>query len=93
MGQVANLAGSLDGTPPVLLGATVDGPTRGRTSKPGDMPDGARPTPWPGGKDPFVPFNGNKMQYTDDVSSWATVEPAIDYTIPTAWIFARRAGQ
>jgi len=53
--QVANLAGSLDGTPPLLLGATVDGPTRGK-SKTGDVPEGARATPWPGGRDPFAPF-------------------------------------
>jgi endoglucanase len=90
--QIANLYGSLDGTPPLLLGATVDGPSRGK-SKAGDVPDGARPTPWPGGKDPFAPFNGNKVQHTDDVGSWATVEPANDYTIPTALIFARRASR
>ena len=29
--QIANLAGSLNGTPPLLLGATVDGPARGRS--------------------------------------------------------------
>ena len=86
--QVANLAGSLDGTLPVLLGATVDGPSRGK-AKVGDVPDGARPTPWPGGTDPFAPFNGKGVQYTDDVSSWATVEPADDYTAPTVLIFAR----
>jgi hypothetical protein len=91
--QVANLAGSLDGTPPVVLGATVDGPTRGKSSKGGDVPDGARTTPWPGGKNPFAPFSGNGVQYIDDVSSWATVEPADDYTIPTVLIFARLANQ
>jgi hypothetical protein len=91
--QVANLAGSLDGTPPIVLGATVDGPARGKSSKGGDVPDGARATPWPGGKNPFAPFSGNGVQYTDDVSSWATVEPADDYTIPTVLIFARLANQ
>ena len=88
--QVANLAGSLDGTLPLLLGATVDGPSRGRF-KIGDIPDGARATPWPGEKDPFAPFYGNGVQYIDDVSCWQTVEPADDYTVPTALIFARRA--
>ena len=90
--QIANLAGSLDGTPPLLLGATVDGPARGRARDDG-TPDGARATPWPGGKDPYAPFNGNKVQYVDDVGSWATVEPADDYTIPTALLFARFASQ
>jgi endoglucanase len=88
--QVANLAGSLDGTQPLVLGATVDGPTRGRVSKGGDVPDGARATHWPGGN-PFAPFNGNGVQYTDDVGSYATVEPADDYAIPTVLIFARLA--
>ena len=91
--QVANLAGSLDGTPPVVLGATVDGPTRGKPSKGGDVPDGARATPWPGGKNPFAAFFGQGVQYIDDVGSWATVEPADDYAIPTVLIFARLANQ
>jgi hypothetical protein len=89
--QIANLAGSLDGTPPVVLGAVVDGPARGKSS--GGVPDGARATPWPGGENPYAPFNGAGVQYTDDVSSWATVEPADDYTVPTVLIFARLAGQ
>ena len=91
--QIANLAGSLDGTPPLVLGATVDGPARGKSSKDGDVPDGARPTPWRDGKNPFTAFSGQKVQYTDDVGSWATVEPADDYTVPTVLIFARLAGQ
>ncbi|HSY17311.1 MAG TPA: glycoside hydrolase family 9 protein [Candidatus Acidoferrales bacterium] len=91
--QVANLAGSLDGTPPLVLGATVDGPARGKSSKGGDVPDGARATPWPGGKNPFAAFSGQGVQYNDDVGSYATSEPADDYTIPTVLIFARLASQ
>ena len=91
--QVANLAGSLDGAPPLVLGATVDGPAHGKSSKSGDVPDGARAAPWPGGKNPFAAFSGQGVQYTDDVGSYATVEPADDYTIPTVLIFARLAGQ
>ena len=86
--QIANLAGSLDGTEPLVLGATVDGPARGEP-KSGDVPEGARPTPWRGGKNPFAAFSGQGVQYTDDVGSWATVEPADDYTVPTVLIFAR----
>ena len=91
--QVANLAGSLDGTPPLVLGATVDGPARGRASHGGDVPDGARPTPWPGGKNPFGAFNGNGVQYTDDVGCYQCVEPADDYTVLTVLIFARWASE
>ena len=91
--QIANLAGSLDGTAPVLLGATVDGPARGRSSNSGDAPDGARATPWPGGSNPFAAFSGQAVQYTDDAGSWATVEPADDYTVPTVLIFAALSGE
>jgi endoglucanase len=91
--QVANLAGSLDGTPPLVLGATVDGPARGKSPQAGDVPDGARATPWPGGRDPFPPFSANGVHYTDDVGSYETVEPADDYTVPTVLIFARLAGR
>jgi hypothetical protein len=71
----------------------VDGPARGKSKGGSDVPDGARATPWPGGKNPFAPFDGNGVQYTDDVGSWATVEPADDYTVPTILVFARLAGQ
>lgn len=86
--QIANLAGSLDGTGPVLFGATVDGPARGRSSGNGGLPDGARAAPWPGGGNPFAAFTGQGVQYTDDAGSWATVEPADDYTVPTVLVFA-----
>jgi len=59
----------------------------------GGVPDGARPTPWPGGKNPLAAVSGNGVQYPDDVSSWATVEPADDYIVPKVLIFARLAGQ
>jgi hypothetical protein len=88
--QIANLKGSLDGAPPLLLGATVDGPSR---AKSGGTPDGARATPWPAGKNPFTPFDSKNVRYIDDVGSWATVEPADDYTIPTALLFARLASK
>jgi endoglucanase len=91
--QVANLAGSLDGTSPLLLGATVDGPAPGRSSHDDGAPDGARPTPWPGGKNPFAAFSGHGVHYIDDVRSWATVEPTDDYTVPTVMIFAQLANQ
>jgi hypothetical protein len=42
---------------------------------------------------PFATFSGQGVQYIDDVGSWATVEPADDYTIPTVLIFARLASQ
>ncbi len=76
--QVANLVGSLDGTGDILLGGAVDGPS-------GYIPTGffgpneAPPCP-PDGKNPFRPFDQDGWRYVDRVASWATVEPANDYS-------------
>jgi endoglucanase len=83
--QVANLAGSLDGSPPVLAGAAVEGPNgvvyRGVVS-------GMRLCP-PDGSDPFAQFNSRAL-YEDDVQSFSTVEPAIDLTATSPLAFARQ---
>jgi endoglucanase len=81
--QVANLAGSLDGSPPVLAGAVVEGPSDASASGP---LAGMRACP-PGGGDPFAPFNGSAV-FKDDVQSYTTVEPAIDLTASSALAFA-----
>ena len=82
--QVANLAGSLDGSPPILAGAAVEGPNaitaRGIVS-------GMRLCP-PDGSDPFAQFN-SKAVYQDNVQSYPTVEPAIDLTATSPLAFAR----
>ena len=84
--QVANIAGSLDGSAPVLAGAAVEGPNgetaRGRVQHmrlcPGD------------GVDRFAQFN-NEALFKDDVQSYPTVEPAIDLTATSPLAFARQA--
>jgi endoglucanase len=84
--QVANLAGSLDGSAPVLAGAAVEGPNgeiaRGRVAHmrtcPGD------------GVDRFAAFNSEAL-FKDDVQSYPTVEPAIDLTATSPLAFARQA--
>ncbi len=79
--QVANLVGSLDGTDPVMLGATVNGPNaasefRGSSG----TPDGSRACP-AGGGDAFARFTGAQgARYQDNVAAWMSVEPAIDFT-------------
>jgi endoglucanase len=82
---VANLAGSLDGSPPVLAGAVVEGPNsitaRGVVS-------GMRLCP-SDGSDPFAQFNSHAV-YKDDVQSWATVEPAIDLSASSPLALARQ---
>ncbi len=85
--QVTNLVGSLDGSPPVLLGAGVEGPNsiaaRGLVS-------GMRTCP-ANGVDSFAQFNGSGAVYKDDVQSFSTTEPAIDLTVNSPLAFARQA--
>jgi endoglucanase len=74
---VANLVGSTDGTTPLLTGATVDGPSS-YIPGPGFF-GSATQCPNPAGN-PFQPFDQRSWHYIDRVSSWSTVEPALDYT-------------
>jgi endoglucanase len=81
--QVTNLVGSLDGSPPVLAGAAVEGPNDFAAS---GTVDGMRACP-PNGVDAFARFN-SKAIYQDNVESWSTVEPAIDLTASSPLAFA-----
>jgi len=84
--QVANLAGHLNGTQPVLNGAVVEGPNSAASS--GAL-DGMRACPV-GGGDAYAAFNGRGAVFRDNVQSYATVEPAIDLTVPSLLMFAWR---
>ncbi len=84
--QVANIVGSLDGTPPILAGALVEGPN---TFAATGFLDGMRKCP-PDGKNPFKQFNGNGSIYKDEQQSYSTVEPAIDLTTASFLMFAWR---
>ncbi|HZP90137.1 MAG TPA: glycoside hydrolase family 9 protein [Actinomycetota bacterium] len=84
--QVANLAGALDGSAPVLLGAAVEGPNHFAAH--GHL-ESMRRCP-PGGGDRFARFNGRAV-FKDDVESYSTVEPAIDLTASSLLAFARQA--
>lgn len=81
--QVANLVGSLDGSPPVLAGAVVEGPSN-EASK-GRLP-GMRACPPAGGK-AFAHF-GNAAVYEDNVQSFTTTEPAIDLSASSMLAFS-----
>ena len=85
--QVADLAGSLDGSPPVLAGAVVEGPSDESSS--GEV-EGMRPCP-PGGGDPYARFDGAGAVFTDNVESFTTTEPAIDLTASSMLAFAWQA--
>ena len=82
--QVANLAGSLNGSPPVLLGAAVEGPNSFAAK--GTL-TGMRTCPT-NGVDVFAQFNNTRAVYKDFVQAFSTVEPAIDLTASSPLAFA-----
>ncbi len=86
--QVANLIGSLDGQPPVLLGAAVDGPNSISSFKGLGIPKGARKCP-PNSGDPYKIFTGMGARYFDNVVAWPSTEPSDDYTVLSIVLFAR----
>jgi endoglucanase len=85
--QVTNLVGSLDGSPPILAGAVVEGPNgtlyRGTVTNMRACP--------PDGSDVFARFNGHGAKYRDNVESFSTVEPAIDLSASSPLAFAWQA--
>jgi endoglucanase len=89
---VANLSGRQDGTPPVLVGAVVNGPNAASLFAGGlddFFPNGhACPA---GGGDALKAFSGHKSRFVDNVSAWQTVEPAIDFDAVAALAFALAA--
>ena len=84
--QIANLAGSLDGRPPVLAGAVVEGPDYYASA--GLVPGMRRcHADAPGGV-PYTAFSGHGAVFADDTQSYSTTEPAIDLTALTPLAFA-----
>jgi hypothetical protein len=86
--QIANLRGSTDGSPPLLAGATVDGPS---DYIPGAGFFGDAVACPPGGANPFAPFDIDGWRYIDRVQSWSTVEPSLDYTAMSFYAFVMLA--
>ena len=82
--QVANLAGHLNGTSPILVGALVEGPNSAAT---GGAVTGMRACP-ANGIDVYAQFNGRGAVFKDFAQSFSTVEPAIDLTAPSLLMFA-----
>ena len=87
--QVANLVGSLDGSAPVLVGGTVDGPADPSELLGNDVLDGTRACTVDG----FAMFDETGAAYRDDVAQFATVEPADDYTATALLAFHLAAKQ
>lgn len=82
--QVTNLAGSLNGSPPILAGAAVEGPNSFAAS---GVVAGMKPCP-PHGGDALAPYDSATAVYQDNVQSWSTVEPALDLTVASPLAFA-----
>jgi hypothetical protein len=89
---VANLAGSVDGRRPLLRGAVVNGPNAATLFSDGlgGRFDTMRKCP-ADGRDRYAAFTGRRSRFVDDVRSWQTVEPAIDFTAAAALAFALSA--
>jgi len=87
--QLANLAGSLNGQLPVLLGGVVDGPSSSDNFSGLSTPDGAKKCP-SDGVDIFKQFDHKSNRYFDNVSAWPSVEPADDYTVISLLMFGQQ---
>ncbi len=78
--QVANLSGSLDGSPPIDVGAVVNGPN-GKDNFEGGLggfQTGMRHCTAASSR--LGRFDGHGGRYVDDVRAWQTDEPALDMT-------------
>jgi hypothetical protein len=86
---VANLSGSVDGTPPILRGAVVNGPNDAELFSDGlgEFFEEGKTCP-ADGVDRYAAFNARGSQFVDDVRSWQTVEPAIDFTAAALLAFS-----
>jgi endoglucanase len=86
--QVANLAGSLTGQPPVLAGAVVEGPASAAAT--GAVAGMRACQASAAGGVPYPVFTGHGAVFADNQQSYATTEPAIDLTALSPLAFAWR---
>ncbi|HYA00719.1 MAG TPA: glycoside hydrolase family 9 protein [Candidatus Binatia bacterium] len=86
-GEIANLAGSLNGEAPLQLGATTDGPSSLANFQGLGTVTGMRACSVPG----FHRYDNSVAGYEDNVVSWPSVEPADDYTAASLLAFALAA--
>ncbi|MEV4315975.1 glycoside hydrolase family 9 protein [Actinocrispum sp. NPDC049592] len=74
--QAANLAGDPNGGRRILYGAVINGPNGADNFEDlGEMPEGAIPC-----SRSFAAFDGQGSRFFDDLRSWPSSEPAIDFT-------------
>jgi endoglucanase len=89
----ANLSGSVNGKAPLLRGAIVNGPNDATLFSDGlgDRFDEMHKCP-ADNRDRYAAFTGHGSRFVDDVRSWQTVEPAIDFDAAAALAFALLRG-
>jgi endoglucanase len=85
--EIANLAGSLNGKGDIQLGATVDGPSSPDNFSGLGTVSGMRAC----SAGSYKPFDTKTAAYEDNVVSWPSVEPALDYTANSLLAFALAA--
>jgi endoglucanase len=82
--EIANLSGSLTGRGNIQLGAATDGPSSSDNFVGLGTVDGMRACR----AGNYKPFNTKTVAYEDNVVSWPSVEPALDYTANSLLAFA-----
>ena len=89
-----HVAANLSGTRRrILTGAVVNGPNDRTLFADGLGEFFEEGRTCPRGRDRYRAFTGHGSRYVDDVRSWQTVEPAIDFTAAAALAFALAATQ
>ncbi|MEV0680334.1 glycoside hydrolase family 9 protein [Actinosynnema sp. NPDC050436] len=82
--QAANLSGDPNGGSRVLVGAVINGPNAADLfADLGEMPAGAIACAKPYTKE----FDSTKSRFVDELTSWPSSEPAIDFTATAAIAF------
>jgi endoglucanase len=81
--EIANLSGSLTGTGAIQAGATVDGPSSPSNFIGLGPVSGMRAC----SSGSYGPFNNSVAGYEDNVVSWPSVEPSLDYSAISLFAF------
>jgi hypothetical protein len=89
---VANLDGSLNGIPPIMVGAVVPGPANAADLRGLSLARGYRPCPPKGGND-LRTFDGFGARYEDNVVASPTNEPSLDTAALGLLSFEQAAGK
>ncbi|MBB5955397.1 hypothetical protein FHS29_001978 [Saccharothrix tamanrassetensis] len=83
--QAANLSGDPDGGHRVLVGGVVNGPNAAELfADLGEMPEGAIPCTKPYTRE----FDSASSRFVDELTSWPSSEPAIDFTATAVLAFS-----